>query len=342
MAKETFAFIGNVLLIDKKIKLPYEIVDNQYLERATEEQVLWIKGNLIETLPPRDIHSYLYFYEQEITIKDNKIDYGKLLTSTNWNYYVIVNRNSQWNHELFTLRPCLYLQSKIFLPIELHWPTAEREEPSPQTTGEAGHLFYGMFTFVNQAYNPIKITKTFLNTTKKIYKRYETLSRNAHNNKDFEYRFILTAIEYFRQTSRTSDFSKMKILEYFSILELLLTHAPQDTGDSLTKQLINKLFLLNNRLKEPIDYRSLFGNIEFKKLITSLYAYRSRIAHGSPVEYLGLLDETHDGKIVKFKDKELQVLVNSATISKFLIETITKLLIYSLEEPQLFKDLKAC
>jgi hypothetical protein len=82
------------------------------------------------------------------------------------------------------------------------------------------------------------------------------------------------------------SYSYLRFLGYFSILESLLTHNPnpKDPNDSLTRQVVAKTALLNNRFERRLDY-SPFGSIDHKKLWTLLYAYRSKLAHGDKAEF---------------------------------------------------------
>jgi hypothetical protein len=66
-------------------------------------------------------------------------------------------------------------------------------------------------------------------------------------------------------------------LGYFALLESLLTHAPEpkDIHESLTKQIMRKVKLLNNRLPKRIDY-SPFGQTPPETIWKKMYAYRRR------------------------------------------------------------------
>jgi len=62
---------------------------------------------------------------------------------------------------------------------------------------------------------------------------------------------IATAINRFFELD-SNDETELKILGYFGVLERLLSHAPQpnDSADSITRQLKRNLKLLNNRMPE--------------------------------------------------------------------------------------------
>jgi hypothetical protein len=81
-------------------------------------------------------------------------------------------------------------------------------------------------------------------------------------------------------------FSPLQILGYFAILESVLTHQPRpdDRYDSLTRQITNKLALLNRRWNPAFDYRPL-GGASDEKIWPLMYAYRSAIAHGVKLDF---------------------------------------------------------
>jgi hypothetical protein len=124
------------------------------------------------------------------------------------------------------------------------------------------------------------------------------------------------------------SYSYLRFLGYFSILESLLTHNPNpnDPNDSLTRQVVAKTALLNNRFDRRLDY-SPFGAIDHKKLWTLLYGYRSKLAHGDKA---------------KFDDGEFRPLKNAETATLLVKETIKSILKLALGDPQLVVDLRKC
>lgn len=137
---------------------------------------------------------------------------------------------------------------------------------------------------------------------------------------------LRTAIKSIHQLDKIPKNSPLCFLGYMSVLESLITHAPEsnDPSDSLTRQVTQKMILIGNRSKIPIAY-SLFGdNIDPEKIWKRLYGYRSVIAHGL---------------IPNFK-KELQCLKDSTTALSFISSAVTTLMRQTLEEPELIDDLK--
>ncbi len=76
-------------------------------------------------------------------------------------------------------------------------------------------------------------------------------------------------------------FSPLQILGYFAILESVLTHqpGPDDRYESITRQITQKLALLNRRWQPVLNYGP-FGGASHEKIWTKMYSYRSAIAHG--------------------------------------------------------------
>lgn len=98
---------------------------------------------------------------------------------------------------------------------------------------------------------------------------------------------IRQILHMFSSLDNLPDSSTLKVLGYFSIIEGLLSHKPSDNDrvDSIQRQLIRNINLLNNRLKKihkEIAFSD-FGETNPETVLRKLYAYRSAIAHGGQV-----------------------------------------------------------
>ena len=115
---------------------------------------------------------------------------------------------------------------------------------------------------------------------------------------------------------------------YFSILESMITHAPdpKDPYDSLTRQVRQKMLLIGRRCLIPVPYDVFDTGASPDTLWTRLYEYRSKIAHGAPTD---------------FSDK-LQCLKNSEAALAFVARATVSVMRQALEEPDLITDLRAC
>jgi len=122
-------------------------------------------------------------------------------------------------------------------------------------------------------------------------------------------------------------FSPLQILGYFAVLESILTHAPNpdDRYDSITRQIKQKLALLNRRWRPPLDY-SAFSGLSHDKVWSKMYAYRSAIAHGATPNFVG----------------ELSALGKAENSNVLISEAVRKTICQALEEPQLLADLRNC
>lgn len=121
--------------------------------------------------------------------------------------------------------------------------------------------------------------------------------------------------------------STLRFLGYFAILESLLTHPPKssDPYDSITRQVKNKINLLNNRWEIKLDYSN-FGEARDGTIWNKMYAYRSSVAHGGNPDFSG----------------ELSILGSHLNALKLVKETVKALIRQVLFEPQLMMDLRKC
>ena len=146
---------------------------------------------------------------------------------------------------------------------------------------------------------------------------------------------IRKIIHMFASLDNLPDSSPFKVLGYFSVIEGLLSHSPQnsDRMDSIQRQLIRNINLLNNRLKK-IDREiifSIFGETKPEKVLTRFYAYRSAIAHGGKVE--SPIDDINKIRIGSEKTDHLWV-------HDWLRNMTKKLILAAIVEPELVNDLK--
>lgn len=147
-----------------------------------------------------------------------------------------------------------------------------------------------------------------------------------------EYPFIDKALTDYLKIKEISVESPFKILSHISVLELLLTsYRPRSASDnSLSNQLQKKINLLNNLFTEKIDIRNYFNGpdtLTIEIIMEKIYRYRNDIAHGNFSDF----------------QNELQLIKGQVDkILLFLRELLRKVLIKSLEQPQLIRDLKEC
>lgn len=148
----------------------------------------------------------------------------------------------------------------------------------------------------------------------------------ASNGIDSE---VLKASQLFMSLDRMPDDSNMKHLGYFVVVESLLSHKPtqNDPADSIMRQLVRNLNLIENRLR--LSGRSLgfdvFGDTKIEKVVKKLYDYRSSIAHGSDLAPPLL---------------NLQKLGLNIPVQNLLRQMVRRVLFAAMSETQLVIDLK--
>lgn len=154
------------------------------------------------------------------------------------------------------------------------------------------------------------------------YKTYMSLDKEAYPE-------IERAMNMFDSLSFLMENSPFHVLGLFAIIEMLITHNPklEDRGDSITHQMLSKIPLLSHRFQKPLNYSFYFKNETEKKVWSALYKYRSAMAHGG----------TSD-----FTSGELKTLKDANNADTFLREVVKALLRHSLNEPQLYRDLRNC
>ncbi|MBL9125189.1 MAG: hypothetical protein JNG90_16250 [Planctomycetaceae bacterium] len=120
--------------------------------------------------------------------------------------------------------------------------------------------------------------------------------------------------------------SPMRFLGYMAIVESLITHRPDpsDPYSSLTRQVRQKMLLLDRRARIEIPYGR-FGKAPREQIWNRLYEYRSTVAHGAVMKF--------GGKFECLKDAE--------TVTKFLERVVVAVMRLALDETQLVADLKA-
>lgn len=121
--------------------------------------------------------------------------------------------------------------------------------------------------------------------------------------------------------------SRLGLVGYMTIIESLLTHKPdpKDIHESLTKQVVSKMGLLEHRVSGGFGYQNWFpGKLGGNQIWRKLYGIRSAIAHGNKPDY-------RVGEIPNYQ-----------TALKFLREVVKTLIRQALAEPQLIRDLHDC
>lgn len=314
-------FILNFMHCD--LVLPYELFPNIILRRATSDEKNAIKIFLSSFSTNKNL-THLYEFsikEYKFTETPWQVSYSTEieLNENNWNYFVITTSGNFSNRE--KLQKAAYLSSYA-LRLDMTLP-------------EMGGIMCSMsaiFNFFNDPHHGREWSKAEFNKTNYLtadfieeLKGIFTLLNSYPSQDDL----ITEVIKMYLNIKTISWDTATGVLQFFTIWEILLSHKPIGTGDSLTNQLKTKIPLLNNRMSEQIKYSNYcvgVGQTKESTIIEKLYSYRSDIVHGTKIDFIN--------KFKMFKERE--------NVKELLKEITRKLILHSLKEPQLILDLKEC
>jgi hypothetical protein len=306
-----FAFVLNVSKLVGCDAL--EIIPGRILRRANGGEIEFIKKALASSF--RD-YSGGGLWETRKP-KSGKGKFVKL-PKGQWRYFVIELGGE--NQEVEFLEKALSVASSgLEVGFIVSAVTLEKGKVLPGFYYSSPSLFQSL-SALSHAHGPFKtLTESDGDQVRTIYSRLA-----AHDNS------ILDLDKVFKLVFELNDlprFSPLQILGYFAVLESILTHAPNpdDRYDSITRQIKQKLALLNKRWKPPLNY-SAFAGLSHDKVWSKMYAYRSAIAHGATPNFAG----------------DLTVLGKAENADHLISEAAKKTIVQALEEPQLLADLHNC
>ncbi|MCW5316049.1 hypothetical protein GTQ43_20175 [Nostoc sp. KVJ3] len=314
----SFAFVAN--LLDVNCNLPFKVIEDCYFQKADFIQIGQIKKSLLDSgyfyeLSRFNLSPYELVYVEDLNTPNQKAFKSQHLEPQNWRYYILTFKgNNSVIHDLAQIANL----AKIELEFGLQFIYHEQLEgfgilKNPTHT----------FNYFNEMNSGLSLTQfiddTILQDIGSIYLDYKQLDETKYSD-------IKEAVNMLNELKNIPHNSKFKILGLFTIIEFLITHKPIDTGDSITRQVTNKINLLSKRFSNQLDYCQFFVNTSESAIWKKLYAYRSNIAHGSKPDFA----------------KDLLVLKDDSTAQNFLKLVVKMLLRHSLIEPQLYTDLKEC
>jgi len=309
---DTSGYVFVLTLIDPKIDIPYEVIPNHVLKKADQAQIDKIKS-LLQRFNTNPFFISISHYEHDILAvlgnKPGNISYKhNALATDEWHYWIIQVQGT--NSELQELSYALALMEN---DIELGFFVISTGTLGDGFVWHSQHLHTFFNDYELQASSPKEITDVDLKLAEDCYSKLKSIPK--------EYPHIKRAFQLFDMLRCIPATSELTVIGLFSIIESLLTHAPNDKDptDSLVRQIKHKIPLVRKRHRRRIDYKTIFNNnIKEDKLWEKLYAYRSKIVHGESVKL----------------SNKLRVLKNQKTIVKFLREMVKLLLIGSLDEPK--------
>jgi len=305
MQRECFAFILN--WFNCNFDTPYQLANGFALQKANEAQrafiIEWLKGRGLDERMP-------YQYK---TLKEQAESTDRLHEDpAAWRYWVV---NFPPAHSYFeAMELAMHLVTPL-VPAFTHCATPGGG-PSYGTPSDIVHVF------TNENYHRQFIS---LDAPVALSAAFSLIAAFDHK----KFNVISDALFNFQQLKGIPKTVGFRHLGFFAIIESLLTHMPdpKDPTDSIGRQIKSKFILLNNRMDPKFDFEHWFGEIEPAKLLGKLYTYRSKIAHGAPVE---------------FDSGPLSVLKSTEHVHAVLVALTSNLILHAMKEPQLMTDLKRC
>ncbi|MDP2688284.1 MAG: HEPN domain-containing protein [Aequorivita sp.] len=327
-------FIEDLIELDITVKL--NLGRNLIIRVASIEEI-----DVIKSLIPKFGYSdksgpFAYRYHESKIIHRTPQGGTKLKQrlKDDFRYFVLDEINYTGIYNQSYAKAFLLSDTEFFIPFGFSAMTLPEKGISIKYSFDSELSTYSYFNDLSISFpleeRKIETPKSFTNDDKSQIINILLLIENFEKIKN-NYPIINKAYNDFFKISELSDFSVFKVVSYFACLELLLVDNKLDKLKSISSQLESKLDLLNNRMNSPIkvsDFIKGPDTLTLGKSISILYGYRSSIAHGDFVDF----------------EKKLQILnkISKSDILNFLRTVLKRILLISLEEPQLISDLKNC
>lgn len=317
-----FAHVANVggLCVDAS----YELADGLQIRKASQKEADTLRS-LVYVTRPSSLMSPRIRNPYETKAHSVEPEPGHILYSNTdlpeeeWRYHVIA---------------CQGTNSKLHDFIEASVLTRCRLELGPEvfaTPGSRGPGFMGggypfgcLCDQLDRTDEPfLTLGLPELDDLRLVYERVSALEDDRVG--------LRPAMKRMTQLDHIPKGSPLRFLGYISVLESLITHAPdpKDPYDSLTRQVSRKMLLVGRRSVIPIPYKIFGADVteeKFKTLWTRLYGYRSAIAHGETPDFA----------------QRFQCLRDPATALEFISCATVALMRQALEETDLIADLHDC
>lgn len=326
---------GFVLLLNIEeitAPLPYDIAEGFTLARADKMQIEELRRDLGPFVPHWGVAPDLTSYESKRVLRDGGV----------WNYvarepedfcYFVINFTGVGDavHEIGLAGSLLPDDAEVELALQYvayaaMGFTADKLLPnararSPVTCALDLHRFF--LTLSGTRGSPSRgLSRLSTDNLAQFSRLYTQIQ--AHDEKVIELKPKLYELHVLRSIDPRS---RLGLVGYMTIIESLLTHKPdpKDIHESLTKQVVSKMGLLEHRVSGGFGYQKWFpGKLGGDQVWRKLYGVRSAIAHGDKPEY-------KKGEIPDYH-----------TALKFLREVVKTLIRQALAEPQLIRDLHDC
>ncbi len=318
MTESGLAFIASHLALDLSVVVP--LIPRYVFRAATDDEIASIRVALGRSLPA-DGGSWVAYegVVLEERGENGSRTYVEQLPREEWKYWVIAFDGS--NDELNDLETVAQLLPFAFdVGFVLFY-----DQPGQRGVVRGRQL---MPRHVVERYgglaaweNAERVSVQQIASLGRLFEIFTTLAP--------DYSFIRSAMKNFSDLRRIPAMSDLYVVGLFSIIESLITHAPRlsETLDSINHQIVNKVILLRKRFSRSILPASYFMHASEESIWKKLYAYRSAVAHGTPIS---------------LEKSELQVLKGRDQVIKFLSDNVKELLLLSFREPEFISDLRKC
>jgi len=312
-----FALVANVGRIQHDT--PYDFGDGLHIRKARRNEIATLQSLIHLTRPLTPLTPTRNPYETELhsteTTPGNVTYSTTELPEDDWRYHVIAFEGSNAKlHE--------FIEASIVTRSRLELGPTVFAMPGVKSPGFGGGTALGrLWDELTHSDEPfITLDVVHLEDLKLVYRRVGNIDNDRVE--------LRGAMKRFAQLDGIPTHSPLRFLGYVSILESMITHAPdsKDPYDSLTRQVRQKMLLVGRRCTIPIPYEIFGTDVKPATLWTRLYEYRSAIAHGATADFSG----------------RLQCLKNPAAALEFIGATTVAVMRQALEEPDLIADLRAC
>jgi hypothetical protein len=310
--KENIAVVLNVSrLVDPSQNGGFTLAAGHVLRKANEPEIEAIKEVFKDYGPD----------PSWVAWECAKLPKGKYkqLPEDQWRYFVITFAGSNATMvEIERTLSIALVDVKIAFTL-LTRPFPKRPSYHPTIIFEPGRLFYFLQGVRHGSIPFVDITTSDVQSIRILHEQLQLSEHSVVN--------IKRLIQQILDLEALPPESPLRFLGYFAILESMLTHQPKktDTIDSITRQIMKKVALLDNRWKPRIDYGS-FQGAKPDTIWSNMYAYRSSLAHGGEPNF----------------ESDLQLLGDHTRASNLLKHTVKAVLRQALIEPQLIVDIRNC
>jgi hypothetical protein len=313
------ALIMSPIVIDPEI-LPFQLAEGAFVDKARPEEIERFR-NLLVTLGGTRLFVTLEYFENELVRES--IDGGTRISRTplaqqQWRYYVVrTDDNGAKNIDLGLVSgigsACLDFGTISILQSDAH----------SYRPAWLMNYMHNNFSFFAQ-----QVTIGQLLEIAELYALKMAVAGGTFGPPG-PFPEIDRALQMLCNLGTLTPNSTFHVLGLFAIIEMMVTHNPklEDRGDSITHQMKGKIPLLSRRFDRPLPYAEHFGAITTDKIWSSLYAYRSSVAHG--------------GALTSEKGP-LNLLGGQQNADAFLFTVVQSLIRHALREPHLYRDIKGC